>query len=49
MHFIPPVVYVEEAVDFEGDGSGCVESAGCCCCRFALGIVGREGWEGEGG
>lgn len=51
MHFMPPVVYVDEAVDFEGEGSGWAESADCCWGGFSLGIgmVGKEGWEGEGG
>ena len=30
MHFILPVLYVDEAVDFEGEGRRWVGSAGCC-------------------
>lgn len=53
MHFMPPVVYADEAVDFEGEGcggAGCCCDCGCCgcCCRLTLGSVGREGWEGGG-
>jgi hypothetical protein len=58
---MPPVVYVDEAVDFEGEGCSCVESVESVesvggsgnsdggGCALTSGIVGREGWEGGGG
>ena len=52
MHLMLPVVYVKEAVDFEGEGHSCIESVRSgdgSAWMLGIGMVGREGWVGGGG
>ena len=46
MHSMPPAVYIDEAVDFEGEGCNWVESVGSSsggAWKLGIGMVGKEG------